>query len=262
MLGQLNRTARDVAKLIRLPFLRPRRLDVCCCGLSKTGTHSMVGIFENYRSVHHPDADTRLNLAIGYLKGELSVGHAERTLRSRDRLLHLEMESSSLAGILIEPLVKACPQKNFILTMRDVFTWCDSWLDHNINSPPTAASLFGMLDRVRLHVDEFPPTRFDAPLTERGFPALPCFFQLWANHNTRVLQAVPAERLLIVRTADITGKISDIAQWAGVPAETLRGDRGWLFAAPKKHGVLATLDAAYVREMAERFCGPLMQRYF
>ena len=261
LLGHLNQTARDVAKLVRLPFLRPRRFDVCCCGLSKTGTHSMAGIFENYRSAHHPDADARLKLAIGYLKGELDATRAEQTLRRRDRLLHLEMESSTLAGMLIEPMVKACPEKKFILTMRDVYTWCDSWLDHNINSPPTPTSLFGTLDRVRLRVEEFPLSKYDAPLAERGFPSLACFFQLWANHNSGVLQTVPAERLLIVRTDQISNRIADIAQWVGVPPETLRRDRAWLFVAPKKHGVLARLDASYVRETAEHFCGLLMRQY-
>jgi sulfotransferase family protein len=262
LLGHVSRTARDLAKLARLPFVPSRRCDVCCCGLSKTGTHSMAGLFENYRAAHHPDAHTRLTLAIRYLQGDVDAAVVQRTLRRRDRLLQLEMESSTLAGILIEPMVKACPEKKFILTMRDVYSWCDSWLDHNINEPPTASSLFGALDRVRLRVADFPPTKFDAPLVERGLPPLACYFQLWAEHNTRVLQAIPEGRLLIVKTEDIRDRIPDIARWAGVPPQTLRADRGWLFAAPKKHGVLATLDAAYVRETAQRFCGPLMERYF
>jgi hypothetical protein len=221
----------------------------------------MAGIFENYRSAHHPDAHTRLALAMGYLRGDVDAARAERTLRRRDRVLQLEMESSSLAGILIEPMVKACPEKKFILTIRDVYAWCDSWIDHNINEPPTAAAPFGALDRVRLRVDDFPPTKYDAPLVERGCPSLACYFQLWASHNTRVVQAVPAGRLLIVKTNDISDRIPDIAHWVGVPPQTLRTDRAWLFAAPKKHGLLATLDASYVRETAQRFCSPLVEQY-
>ena len=160
-----------------------------------------------------------------------------------------------------EPMVQACPDKKFILTIRDVYGWCDSWLDHNLNAPPTATSLFGALDRIRLRIDEFPPTKYDAPLLAHGFPSLACFFQLWADHNMRVLQAVPQERLLIVRTADIAKRISDIAHWAGVPPPTLRVDRAWLFAAPKKHRLLAALDASYVRETTHRLCGGLLEEY-
>jgi hypothetical protein len=262
LLGYLNRAVREVTMRARLPFARPRRFDACCCGLSKTGTHSMAGLFANYRAEHHPDAHTRLKLAMAYLKGEVDAAVATTTLRRRDRLLGLEMESSTLAGTLIESMVAACPEKKFILTMRDVYSWCDSWLDHNINSPPVASSLFAQLDLVRLRVREFPSTKYDAPLVERGFPSLACYFQLWASHNTRVLEAVPDGRLLIVETGQLGERIPEIARWVGVAPETLRADRAWLFAAPKKHGVLATLDASYVRETAQRFSGGLMEQYF
>ena len=262
ILAQLNRARREVTMRARLPFARPRRFDACCCGLSKSGTHSMAGLFANYRSEHHPDAHTRLQLAMAYLKGEVDTAFATETLQRRDRLLQLEMESSTLAGTLIESMVAACPEKKFILTIRDVHSWCDSWLDHNINEPPAPSSLFGQLDLIRLRVKDFAPTKYDAPLVARGFPSLACYFQLWASHNTRVLDAVPATRLLVVKTGEIRDRIPDIARWVGVPPETLRADRAWLFAAPKKHGVMATLDAGYVRETAQRFCGALMEQYF
>src|SRR5262245_46616926 len=153
--------ARQLAKWALLPLIRPRRIDVSCCGLSKTGTHSLAGLFENYRSAHHPDASVRLPLAKGFMLGHVDGSHAERILRRRDRQLWLEMESSSLAGILIEPFVRACPNRKFILTLRDVYSWCDSWIDHNLNSPPSETSAWAALDRVRLKVDQYPPTKYD-----------------------------------------------------------------------------------------------------
>jgi len=256
------RTTRELAKRVLFPWLRPRRLDVCCCGLSKSGTHSMAGIFENYRSAHHPDGDLRLGLATAYLRGEVEDAGAQKLLRRRDRALRLEMESSSLAGILIGPLSRACPDKKFILTIRDVFSWCDSWIDHNLNLPPDPASPWTILDRVRLRVEDFQPTKFDGPLTALGFPPLACYFQLWAGHNGRVIDALPQDRLLLVETGEIAKRMPEIAAWTGVPPETLRRDRNWLFSAPTKHRVLATLDKSYVQDTAERFCGPLMIRYF
>ena len=256
------RAARERAKALLLPLLRPRRLDVCCCGLSKTGTHSLAGIFENYRSAHHPDGDVRLPLAMAWLKGEASDAEASEVLRRRDRLLRLEMESSSLSGILIEPLSRACPDKKFILTLRDVYSWCDSWIDHNLNQPANPASPWAALDRVRLRVDAVPATKFDAPLVARGLRPLACYLQLWSDHNRRVLETLPPERLLLLETGRIEERVQDIAAWAGVPAETLRRDRAWLFAAPKKHRVLASLDPSYVQDTVDRICGALMTRYF
>ncbi len=92
----------------------------------------MAGIFGNYRSAHHPDGDIRLPLAMAYLQGEIDNADAQRILERRDRRWRLEMESSALSGILIEPLARACPTKRFILTIRDVYSWCNSWIDHNI----------------------------------------------------------------------------------------------------------------------------------
>jgi hypothetical protein len=222
----------------------------------------MSGIFGNYRSAHHPDEDIRLPLAMAYLQGKVDNADAQRILERRDRRCRLEMESSALSGILIEPLARACPTKRFILTIRDVYSWCDSWIDHNINSPADAGSPWTALDEIRLRAKEIEPTRLDAPLVARGFPSLSCFFRLWAEHNTRVLDAVETNRLLVVRTHEITEQIPEIAAWAGVRAETLRVDQSWLFAAPQKHDVLSMLDERYVRETADRFCSALMAVYF
>jgi hypothetical protein len=56
--------------------------------------------------------------------------------------------------------------------------------------------------------------------------------------------------------------IPAIADWLGIDADTLVSSRGWLFAAPKRHGTLARLDPGYVRDTAEAHCGNLMQQYF
>jgi hypothetical protein len=159
-------------------------------------------------------------------------------------------------------MVVACPQKKFILTMRRVEAWCDSWFDHQINSPSPRSSRFAALDRVRLRPEEFSPTRHDAPLLARGLLPLACYFQLWTSHNRRALATIPESRLLIVKTEEIGDRLPDIARFAGVSATTLRPDRGWLFAAPEKHRVLATLDSSYVCETARRFCGDLTDRFF
>lgn len=266
----VNRGVRVAKKLIEIPLveldlyhlLRRRRLDVCCCGLSKTGTHSMAGIFENYHSRHHPDARVRLALSIATLKGDVDLAYASKVLKQRDHKLWLEMESSTLAGILIEPLAEACPEKKFIITIRDVYSWCDSWIDHNINSPPRPASGFASLDRIRLREHDFPPTKFDTPLVELGFPSLASYFQLWASHNARVLGAVPPERVFILKTSEIIDRIPEIECWVGVGPDMLRADRGWLEATSKKHGVLGKLDPSYVQDTAMQFCGSLMERFF
>jgi hypothetical protein len=171
------------------------------------------------------------------------------------------MESSTLSGTLIDPLIRACPDKRYILTVRDVYTWTDSWIDHNINRPPRK-SRFTELDRIRLRAEEFSHTTHDRPLAERNCYALASFFHLWNDHNRRVLDAVPGERLLVVRTGEILDRLPEIASFAGVPESTLRPKEGWQFASPAKHHVLSTMDASYVADLAQQMCGDLMDRWF
>lgn len=253
---------RAATRYTLIPLLKPRRFHAFSCGLSKTGTHSIAGIFEDLRCEHHPDANVRIRLAMDYMRNDIDVDHARKILKKRDRRLWLEMESSSLAGILIQPLVIAYPKAKFILTIRDIYSWCNSWMDHNINSPPNPSSRWARLDKVRLKANEIEPTKFDAPLLERGLLPLACYFQLWQSHNQEVLDAVPEERLLVIKTADIIEMIPVMADWLNIPVKQLRSEQGWLFAAPKKHRTLTKLDPAYVKETAESHGSTLMQRFF
>ncbi len=232
----------------------------------------MAGMFDDYRSQHHPDVRLRLRLSIDKLTGSLESERIRDILQSRDRKLWLEVESSALAGILIEPLVEACPDKRFILTLRDVFSWCDSWINQRINMPALRpfslrrfdgkSAGFERLDRIRLRGEESPSGKYDAPLTERGLPSLAAFFKLWAYHNSSVINTVPGRKLFIVETNKLMAEMARIADWVGVPPEALRPDRAWLAAAPSKHHVLEQMDPSFLQETAERYCGPLMKEYF
>src|SRR5262245_10933234 len=261
-LRQSSRKAVRAAAVPFFPVIRPRRIDVCCCGLSKTGTHSIAGLFSQYRSAHHPDAQRRLQLATSVRKVTADGSATRRVLARRDRSMWLEVESSYLAGELIAYLMQACPDKRFILTIRDVYSWADSWIDHNLNWPVEPTSMWAASDRARLRVEDYPHTRHDGPLRARELPSLASLFQLWAVHNQRVLHAVPSSKLLVIRTGELIQRSEEIAQWCGVPLHTLTSDQAWLHASPTKHKVLSKLDSSYVRETAESFCGSLMRTHF
>ena len=99
MLGiakKLVSAGRRSARSALLPILRPRRFEACCCGLSKSGTHSMSAIFENYRTQHHPDPGVRLELASSYLKGEIDDRAEERP---RDNVYSWSFGERTMIGI-------------------------------------------------------------------------------------------------------------------------------------------------------------------
>lgn len=244
-----------------LPLVLPRRFHAYGCGAPKTGTHSINAIFGNYRTDHETDLRRTAKLAIAYMDGTKSDQEVERLLRRRDRQLWLEMDSSSINGDLIKPLVRISPKAKFILTIRDVYSWIDSDINQAINNDPMATPL-GPLHLKRRQLDVFPYTSYDEPLEAWGLGSLASFLNAWSHHNRTVLQSVPEDRLMIVRTSEIGSQIPAIAAFVGVPEETLIGRSAQTFTTKKKHGVLAQMDSGYVRELAERHCGDLMRRFF
>ncbi|MGH6913869.1 MAG: sulfotransferase [Geminicoccales bacterium] len=257
----LKRTGRAVlGQAGVLDLLYPRRFHAYCCGAAKTGTHSIRAIFHGYRAAHEVDIERTLRLAVAYCDRSITAGAAARAVGRRDRSLWLEMDSSPVNGVLVRPIVEALPDALVILTIRDAYSWANSCFDHQVNI--SVPDLWYQLDRRVMGLDNTPHSRWDAPLEERGLYPLACYFRRWTEHNEAVLEAVPEDRLLVVRTDDIAARIADIAAFVGVPVATLEAGNARSYAAPKKHRILARLDSSYVRETAERCCGDLMKRFF
>ena len=99
-------------------------------------------------------------------------------------------------------------------------------------------------------------------LEDHGLFTLDGYFAYWAQHNSDVLSIVPSERLLILRTDQISNSLDRIADFVGVPVDTLNSAQSHSFKAPKKHGILKQLDPGFVKEKAEQHCADLMKQFF
>ena len=78
------------------------------------------------------------------------------------------------------------------------------------------------------------------------------------RHNRMVLDAVPADDLLIVHTEDLADRLDEVAAFCGVTAESLDHDRVHSFPAAGRFEALEDLDAGYVEERIAHHCGPLL----
>lgn len=249
-----------LAELGVLGVLRPRRFRAYGCGAPKTGTHSVAGLFDAHCTGHHIDVYRRVPLANAYLEGGVSKAEVVAFLRRRDRRLWLEMDVGSVTGVLAEPLVEAFPEARFVHTVREPLSWADSVIDQNLNIE--VEPKWARLDALMAQAEKTPHTPHDRLLEERGLFSLAAYFGWWRRHNEGVLAAVPEERLWIVRTPEIAERAPEIARFVGVAPESLRPNLAWSFPAPRKHGLLAQLDPAYVEDTAQRICGELTRRFF
>ena len=150
----------------------------------------------------------------------------------------------------------------FILTFGDPSPGVDS-IFSDVHTPPSPPH-WAQLMRRRMKPEVYPHTKHDAPLAERGLYSLAGYFSYWTAHNRSVLERVPENRLLVVRTDEIVSRTGDMAYFLGVSEDSLVPEAGRKFATrgEKKHGMLARLDSAYVRETAESFCGDLLRRFY
>lgn len=169
------------------------------------------------------------------------------------------MEASAFSVHVLDLLVQEFPDARFILTIRDCYSWVDSALNHQAGrklSEPNETFLRYWI----APGSEYAPA--ETVLKENGLYPLKSYFRAWASHNQRVLDTVPPDRLLVIRTNDISESPERIAAFLGVPAHMLDRDRAHSFRTRKRFDFLSAIDRDFVRDAAQESCEPLMTRFF
>lgn len=238
-----------------------RRFHAFCVGAGKSGTHSIAGMLEGaYRTAHEPETDPLIDVILAEREGRMSPAEIAGWLRQRDRRLWLEMDSSGLNGAVVGHLAALHPEARFVLTIRDCYSWLDSLLNHHATRPTTDSWR-------RLRDARFPPEeRIYEPgeevLRRHGLFPVGAYLKHWAAHNQAVLKAVPAERLLVIRTDRIADCAPRLAAFLGVPLDTLDVDRAHMFRRKANAGLISRVDPALIERRAAEHCGEIMASQF
>jgi hypothetical protein len=229
-------------------------------GLAKSGTHSLAGVFaRDHRSAHEPEAKAQVELTCDVLEGRADPSELRRYLRDREDRLRLEVNAAGWNGLVVEELVDLAPDTRFVLTVREPRSWLDSLVNHLKvgQAPPHFVRLRSLIyDTGRPHPPE------EAVLAEHGFFPLDGYLGDWARRHQRILDAVPPERLLVVRTEDIGPRLADLAAFVDVPVETLDEAQAHGFKARAKFGLLDEIDPAHLQPRIDELCGPVLARLF
>ena len=77
-----------------------------------------------------------------------------------------------------------------------------------------------------------------------------------------MLDRVPEERLLVVRTDHIHQRAAQIAIFARLSPDLVRPARAHRFKNPAKQPIVAQLGRAFLEDTVARHCRPLMGRFF
>lgn len=241
---------------------RPRQTRLYCTGAPRTGTHSVAAIFDrSLRSRHEPDFRAATRAVLDHARGALSADELRRFVRRRDERLRLDVDSSHVNVFLIEALAAEFADARFVLTIRDCFSWLDSALNHARNTRKWSAADREYLD-FYFGARDADYSQHDAFLRELGLPSVDSHLRAWRRHNDTALRAAPPDRLLVVRTDQISRRLPEIAAFAGVAADRIAPDFAPKGRARAAHHLLARIDAGYVDERAAEHCGALMARWF
>lgn len=239
-----------------------RRFQSFCVGTPRSGTHSLADMFAPaYRSVHEPDF-VRINTLIAqWLAGQISDRSMLNTLKVRDRVLGLELESAHLMHYVTPLLAQLFPQAKFILTIRDPFTWLRSELNR---TSLTQCDFWKMLHPYRYGRYGFDFTPEDWALKQQsGLYPLASYLAYWRDHNQQVIDAVPADRLLILKTQDISRRLAELADFLGISSHSIDVAKTHSGKTEQKNvDVFELVGADYVEKQVFRHCQPLMEQYF
>jgi hypothetical protein len=218
-------------------------------------------MFGWYRAAHEIDRKRMQAVATRVLLGELDPGSARvRTeLRRRSVRYHLEVDVAGYMSVFGATLADMYTDAMFVLLIRDCFSWLNSAVDmriRNLHHPSNTHAYFHA--KYGSYGHEFASE--EAALQQAGLVPATSWLRSWAQTNQRVLDAIPSERLLVVRTEDLDTSAEVLAHFAGVPLSTVHAvhtNRN-----PSPTGLVSEVPVSFVVEQARRYCAPLMDRFW
>ena len=245
------------------PRLLRRRFHAFGVGLPKSGTHSLAAVLaQNYRSRHEPEGSRLMEFITRWWDADAAEAEVREYLRDKDRRFRLEMDVASHNNFLLDLLLVEFPAAKFILTIRDPYTWLDSVFNFFPFGDEEGRRFRRRIQQkyYRLGLEKHPPE--EAVLAQRGLLTLGAYFSRWAQVHREIIAKVPAERLLVIKTAEIGPSLSRIASFLGIPSRTLDAAKAHSFPTRQKLGILASLDSDYVEIQVRRHCSELLDRFF
>jgi len=244
------------------PVLHPRRFHAYCIGMLKSGTHSLSAIFEDsYNSEHeHGVKELACNTAPG-LKTDISIREHTRFIKKRDRKFWLEMESSHILYHSLGILKDEFPDSKFILTIRNCYSWMNSYMNHHLSHDDTD-EFWWKLRRMSFKADQLEHHPEEQVLKDRGLYTTDGYLSFWAEYNSSVLEMIPEDRLLVIRTDRIEKDIQEIADFLKIDSSTLNTGKAHSFQARKRYDLILDIDRDFLESKADKYCSGLMKRFF
>jgi len=94
-----------------------------------------------------------------------------------------------------------------------------------------------------------------------GLYSLDGYLSYWAYHYQTVLNAIPNDRHLLVRTKDLSESTDRIASFVGVKESSLCSEKSHSHQTAEKHAVLEQIDESYLRQKIASHCNTVIDHF-
>lgn len=237
-----------------------RRFQAFGVGLPRSGTHSLAYMFDlYYRAGHEPVPERAIGLVLQWERGEISREALVSALLERDRLLGLHLEASHYLHHVAGELAETFPRAKFLLTVREPGAWLESEVNQNRLSRDSGH--YRALEQHRYSRYGFAHEFGALEALDNVYPVR-AYLTYWVDHISKVLRAVPSERLLVVDTHDLRGKMAAIAAFVGVPERSLHAERQHSGMRVPETDLYALVDRKDVDAHIEAICGDFIRKTF
>jgi hypothetical protein len=181
-------------------------------------------------------------------------------LRRRNWRFQLDVDSAPFLNPLTPALVELFDDARFVLVLRDCFSWLDSELEWERAHPSADLPLFAPYRDTLFPYSDDEFTVDDGFLQHEGLRPVAAYLRAWGERNEEVLRVVPPDRLLVVRTEDLDHSAARLAQFVGVPEESVvtahanqKLDRSGLVSRVRRDAIV---------ECAREHCAGVMEAYW
>ena len=240
---------------------RPPAFTLLNVGIARTGTTSIGHIFNSYRS-HHEIGFKHIAPAIQQFSGkEISRESFEGiVLGEYGKHAPWEVVSASYSHYYLDVLLRTYPEAKYLVTLRDCFGWVESISNFVVGRNWK----HGWLYEYTWFNAGVPP---EVLANEKAFlknhrQYLENFFRLWGEWNGKILGMLPRERLLVLRTHEISQKREEIAAFVGVSPESLNWKRSHRNQNSHRLKLAEMISETELEALFAKYAAPIMREYF
>lgn len=205
-----------------------RRFHAYNVGLPRSGCSSVMALFSNYNSVAEYKERESVELITAWKDGWISDCTLREYILVRHEAGQLEMDTASFNHFYLHILTDAFPDAKFIFTIRDCYSWVNSflrmisrWRKHFLDIGQEMPDW--MLNYGRILFGEYDWSWFNSyeQLLKNLDPLVEMFIKSWAELNFKILTLLPPDRSLIIKTPEISKSQSKLAEFIGIPVQNL-----------------------------------------